>query len=155
MSDETFNIIINRLKEEKINVKRFILHINGEPLLDAKLFDRIDHLHNIFPSSNIRFTSNFSMASDDIIEKILHSPLNAITISISAMDSDEYYSITKLLYDRIMTNIGKFMPRKKELNSPITVNFSIVARRDNIDKVEKFKEKYATIGNVRIIHLGE
>ena len=86
MTDETFNTIIRRLREEKINVRRFDLHVNGEPLLDEKLFDRIDHLHNFFPSSYIRFASNFSMATDDIIEKILRSPLNEITISINAMD---------------------------------------------------------------------
>lgn len=155
MSDETFNTIIRRLEEEKINVKKFVLHINGEPLLDEKLFNRIDQLHNVFPSSQIRFTSNFSMASDDMIEKILHSSLNEITISINAMDSDEYYSIMKLSYDKTMENIEKFMQRKQELSSPIQVTFSIVARKDNIDTVEKFKEQYGTIGNVRVIHLGE
>lgn len=71
------------------------------------------------------------------------------------MDSDEYYSIMKLSYDKTLKNMEKFLQRREELSSPITVNFSIVARRDNIDTVEKFKEKYATIGNVRIIHLGE
>lgn len=155
MSDETFNTIVRRLREEKISVIRFDMHNNGEPLFDEKLFDRIECLRSFFPSSYIRFASNFSMASDEIIEKILRSPLDEVTISINAMDSDEYYSIMKLPYEKTMENIERFMRRKQELNSPITVVFSIVAREDNKDVVEKFKEKYETMGKVRTMYLGE
>lgn len=155
MSDEIFNIIIRRLQEENINVDQFILHINGEPLLDRKIFERVEKLRECFPACHIRFTTNFSMADDACIEKILNSSINEITISLNAMDSDEYYSIMKLLYDNTIRNIDKFMNRKLELDSPIIVNFSIVARSDNRETVEKFKDKYSSIGNIRVIYLGE
>ena len=48
MDMEVFEKIISRIKDEKIKVKRFILHLNGEPLTDPLIFDRVDLLKKRF-----------------------------------------------------------------------------------------------------------
>ena len=50
MTQEVFTSILRVIKEERIPVKRFILHLNGEPLTDKNLIDRIRTIQQEFPS---------------------------------------------------------------------------------------------------------
>lgn len=155
MSDEDFLLIIKKIKEERISVMRFILHINGEPLTDTKIFDRVRLLKKEFPNAAVRFTTNFSLANEEKIDEILACGLDEITISLNSVDSNEYKEIMSLSYENTIHNIELLKKKIKEKKSNIVVNVSIVAREDNKECVKEFIEKWSKDFNVRVIKLGK
>lgn len=156
MSDEVFNKIINRLIKEKLEVEAFILHLNGEPLIDKKIFHRVNVLKEKFPNAQIRFTSNFALANRDIIDELLNSNLDELTISLNSIDKDEYTRIMKINdYDKTLSNVDFLLNRKKELQSGLKINVSIVARPEDKEKVDKFKKTWNNKANVRVMKLGK
>jgi MoaA/NifB/PqqE/SkfB family radical SAM enzyme len=156
MNDETFNLILQRILGEKIKVKTFILHLNGEPLTDPNICSRIKEIKKNFPKSHVRFTSNFNLSNTKIIEELLYSGLDEITISLNSINETEYKEIMGGLdYNRTLGNIDLLFKIMDDLKKNIIVNFSIVVREDNADMVEAFTKKYESRGNIRKIKLGQ
>lgn len=46
MSNEVFETILKKIKQEHLKIEAFALHLNGEPLTDQKIFDRIERIKN-------------------------------------------------------------------------------------------------------------
>lgn len=156
MSDEVFEKILDRIEEEKINVATFILHLNGEPLIDSKIFDRIQRIKNRFPKGiKVRFTTNFSLADAEIIEKIFECGLDEITCSLNSIDAEEYEDIMGLKYDKTINNIMHLLAAKEEKKSNLKINLSIVETKDNKSEVEVFRKRYGDKANIRVMQLGE
>jgi sulfatase maturation enzyme AslB (radical SAM superfamily) len=59
MTDDIFNLIIERVRSEDIHPPIFVLYQSGEPLTDRKLLDKVRLLKAQFPSSKVSFTTNF------------------------------------------------------------------------------------------------
>src|SRR3990172_10974000 len=59
MKDKTFSLIVKKLKDEKINPLAFILNGFGDPLTDRAIFERVKTIKKEFPSSAVKFYSNF------------------------------------------------------------------------------------------------
>ena len=155
MSDEVFSKIIERIKEEKINVSTFILHLNGEPLTDKKIFERIKYIRSEFAEDiKIRFTSNFSLANDQVIKEIFESGLDEITCSLNAINEKDYKDITGLDYKKTIENINKLLDYKKNENRKLDITFSIVKTPNNTREVERFKELYSDKVKVRVMEVG-
>lgn len=156
MSDEVFEKILDRIEEEKINVTTFILHLNGEPLIDSKIFDRIRTIKDRFPKgTRVRFTTNFSLADTEIIEKIFECGLDEITCSLNSIDAEEYKDIMGLEYDKTINNIKHLLQSKEEKKSNLKINLSIVETKDNKNEVELFRKMYGDKANIRVMQLGE
>ena len=73
MTDEIFNLIIKRAKDEKLKIERFILHLNGEPLTDKKLAKRIK-IQKQELCKNCSFSQRRSLYSHNT--KTFHSDVN-------------------------------------------------------------------------------
>jgi len=155
MDDETFEIIIKRIKQEKINVKQFRLHLCGEPLTDSKLFARIKNLKKTFPKSQVLFTSNFCLARDNVIRELIDSGLDSLTISLNTVDENEYKEIMGLDFATTMHNIDSLFRIMDETEKKIKVSFSIVVKDDTSLAVKAFYDKYDAYGDVRSIRLGQ
>lgn len=155
MTDQTFNLIIKRIKDEKINVKQFILHLNGEPLLDKKIVSRIKKLKENFPFVPIRFTTNLQLANEKLLSELLEAKLDEITVSINSLDPIEYNKIMGLDLNVTLNNLNLLLKLKDELKSNIKINVSIVSNIDNDDMVSNFKNRFENIANIRIIKLGQ
>jgi radical SAM protein with 4Fe4S-binding SPASM domain len=87
MSDETFRLII--LDAKKLKVKEIHLQNFGEPLVDKKIFERINHIKQTTDMKVIIFT-NGSLLTDDNIKKLIDSDLDEIKISFDGF-SKEYF----------------------------------------------------------------
>jgi MoaA/NifB/PqqE/SkfB family radical SAM enzyme len=154
MSKEVFEKIIYRIKQENIAVSEFILHINGEPLIDAELFQRIKKLKHEFPNSRVRFTTNFALANEKIIDEIFESGLDGIMCSLNSVNAMTYNEIMGLDYQHTLDNINKLLCKKEENNSNLEIGLSIVSNQDNKEETEKFKELYKDKVDIRVMKLG-
>ena len=156
MSNKVFDLILNKLKKEKIQVNIFALHLNGEPLLDKKIFKRITKIKRKFKQSKVRFTTNFYLANKEIIQKLLASKLDEITISVNTTNPEDYTKIMGLAdYNRTLNNISLLIKEKNKSNSNLKVNLSIVETAINTNEVVNFKNIWKDKANIRVIKLGQ
>lgn len=154
MEMETFTTILDKLTEERIPVQRFALHINGEPLSDPHIVERVKLCKERFPGAEVRFTSNFSLANDKIMTDLLEAGLGCITISLNTLDSDEYYKTMGLRYEKTYKNVEDFLSLKRKLNSKIKVIISLVTENPDDPDIAGFKKKYKGDAEVRVMKLG-
>lgn len=155
MKSDVFEKIIGRIKDENIKVSKFILCLNGEPLTDQQLFERIKRLKLEFTEAQVEFTSNFSLADRETVDKIFDSGLDKIVCSLNSVDAVEYKEIMGIDYAVTIGNIEYLLKRKKETNSKIEIYFSIVQTSNNEDEVNKFKERFEKDAQIRVIKLGQ
>lgn len=155
MTQEIFEKIIDRIKSENISVSKFILCLNGEPLMDKELFKRIRRLKAEFPDAFVEFTSNFALADIDVINNIFDSRLDRIICSLNSIDAVEYRKIMNLDFENTINNIKCLLKAKKELDSKLEVCLSIVETEDNSGEIEKFKELFDTQADIRVLKLGQ
>lgn len=154
MSDEIFNKIIERIKQEKLDIERFILHLNGEPLTDKKLPERIKKLKQEFPSAETRFTTNLCLANRENLTDIINSGIDKIVVSLNSIDEKEYKQIMDLELEHTLDNLALLFELKDSLNKNLKIYISIVSRPDNQEMVETFKQKWADKAEIRVIKLG-
>lgn len=156
MSDDIFSCILSRIEIEKIPVERFILHLNGEPFTDRKLCLRIKEIKKRFNDIPVWFTTNFALPDHQMIDDLLASGADQVTISLNTVDKDEYYDITGGLdFDRTMSNLDYLLfSLHDNNNSKMKVKLSIVDT-GNPDKVKAFRKRFEKLAEIRVIHLGE
>ncbi len=154
MTDELFDLIIRRIQEEKIHVEKFILHLNGEPMTDIKLVKRIIKLKKEFTGVPVWFTTNFSLANESLIEELICSGIDTITVSINSVDKEQYYKIMGLDLDKTLYNLHYLLKANSQHGTPIQVRVSIVDT-GNKEALEEFETMFSEKCDIRIIHLGQ
>ncbi|MDD3415217.1 MAG: radical SAM protein [Lachnospiraceae bacterium] len=140
MTESTFEKIVKRLKEEKIYPLNFRLHCLGEPLLDPQLFRKVRRLKEEFPLSKVGYTTNFSVANKKIVDEIIESGQDYITISLNSVNADEYKKIMGLDFERTIANVQLLLDRIKRTESNLEIVVSAVIEKD--DEIGQFKEMW-------------
>lgn len=153
MTDEIFDLIIERLIKEEISIERFILHLNGEPFTDKELVERIEILKNRFMGTPVWFTTNFSLPDKETIDRLLGSGTDQITISLNTVEKQKYHEIMGLDFERTMKNIEYLIQKNQNITNPMKIRFSIVDYGDK-EEIEKFLQKYSDMAEIRVIQLG-
>lgn len=154
MTDAVFEKILARIREADLRIGQFVLHLNGEPLTDPALFSRVRRLKAEFPGASVRFTTNFSLATEEEIEQILDCGLDEIICSLNSVDPQKYREIMGLEYERTVGNIERLLARKRERNSPLGVTLSIVAAEEDAEQVAAFRERWRGV-QIRVMKLGK
>ncbi len=154
MSDRVFQQIVTRIKEERIEVERFILHLNGEPFTDPKLIDRICLLKEEFEDVPVWFTTNFNLPDEKKIGELVDSDVDQVTISVNSMDATLYQELTGMNYERTLKNIECLVTMIQQKKSNLKVRLSIVDY-GNDQEIKDFKDAYSGLFDVRIIKMGE
>src|SRR5690606_26126302 len=66
------------------NIKRVFLNDFGEPFLYTDIFDVIEEVHRICPRAKLSLTTNGTLFTEHIINRILQSHLSEIAVSLDA-----------------------------------------------------------------------
>jgi radical SAM protein with 4Fe4S-binding SPASM domain len=125
MSEETFDLIVKRLKEDKIEPLAFVLNGFGEPLIDARIIKRVNALKKEFPKSVLKFYSNFQLANDAIVKEIVLSGLDEINVSFNGFDKDSYEKTMGINYERTLENINKLIKERNKNNKNLKIRLSM------------------------------
>jgi len=143
MGMDVFNKLVERLKEEKVTLRFVNLTGTGEPLLDKNIFKKIKILKKEFPEANLFLPTNFSLATKEVIEKLIDSGLDTITISLNADNAADYKKLMGLDFDKTVSNIENLIKIKKERNSKMVIMLTIVVNDINAENVKGFYEKWS------------
>lgn len=116
MSDELFEKIVQDLKQIPVNISYAISPFKvNEPLLDAKIFSRIDHLATELPNAHFWFTSNLSLATPSKLEQLSKIPrLGYVWVSLNSLQEDEYYQWMGLSLPQTVQNIKNLLQLNRE-----------------------------------------
>ena len=142
MTMEIFNKIVERIKEENIRPQFFNLTGTGEPLVDRELFKKIAILKNNFPEVTVFFPSNFALADESIIKKIVSSPLDNISISLNASNPRDYRKIMKLDYKRTIDNLKKLIKYRNKVKSKLKISLTVALSPSNKNSVKDILKKW-------------
>ncbi len=151
MPDSVFHTALRRIMDERINPPFIDLFDIGEPLIDRVIFDRVRQVKKHFPSSLVRFTTNFNLANDTVINDLLSSGLDSLHISINAARPETYLKIMQLDYYQTVGNIERLLERCKALNSPLNICVSMVISQENRGEEKEFIRQWGNrVNNVFI-----
>ena len=140
MSDDTFNTIIRRVLEEHIIPTGFCMHLNGEPLLDKKIVERINCIGDSFPGVTIEMTTNFKLANEYIIKQLLNSKLSTLRISLNAADEENYQKRMHLTdFNGTLENVRRALIINNSLEQKKKIIVSIVENHSNKSQVDSLK----------------
>jgi radical SAM protein with 4Fe4S-binding SPASM domain len=112
----------------------------GEPLMYPKIFEVIEQVHETSPSAVISITSNGTMFSDVIIQKILSSSLSEICVSLDAGTKMTFDRIRKgANFNRVIEGTRRLVAARTEHNRRLPVVLTnFVLLRSNISELPDY-----------------
>jgi len=136
MSDELFDKIVGDLKQIPYDRPLAISPSKvNEPLLDKKIFDRIDQLAEALPNATFWFTTNLSLATPDVLEQLAQVPrLGYIWVSLHSLQEDEYHQWTGLSLKKTVQNVKRLLQLNREKQFTPTIFLGRVKDNSPHDK---------------------
>ena len=138
MSDELYRKVIREAVD--IGVKKAILSVYGEPLMDAKFPQRA----SLAAEAGVRFSfyTNAGLLNDAISNELLRLPnFSSVNFSINGFSKETYEEImVGLDRDSVYNNVMNFLRLKKKLNSDVFVGISFVLFNRNMHEMNQIKE---------------
>jgi radical SAM protein with 4Fe4S-binding SPASM domain len=119
----------------------------GEPLLDVKIFDRIQACQDHGISSLI--STNGTLLDEQAALKLLRTPLKHITLSFdgSTKESFEFYR-KGAKFERVQENFVRFAQLKQQHRPDITVVVQMVRMEKNWHEVDAFERFWRAVPGV-------
>jgi len=146
MEDGVYKKIIDECALYK--PKRVALLLMNEPLLDRKLPERIAYAKDkLGKETEVTITSNGSILTPKIVNRLIDSGLDRIKISIQGLTKDTYEKIMGLSYERtfggihLLSNILK----ERKAHRPKVV-LSMVNVGHNEDEIRRYKHYWRKKG---------
>ena len=145
MSLELFKDIIDEIEG---NIEAVTLASRGEPLLNPKINEMLQHCGDKFLA--LKLNTNASMLNEEKIHSILSSGLNTIVFSIDAADKKNYEKIrVNGNFEKVLENIENFYLIKKKHYSKNKIITRIsgvkINEEQGIDDMKKQWKKYADV----------
>jgi len=151
MTDEIFTRLVNESGE---SAEHMMLIGLGEPLLDPKIFDRIEYCERHRVSTLL--STNGTLLDDAAIDRLLSSPLAHITLSFdgSTKESFEYYR-KGARFEKVRENFVRFARRKHELRAAVQVVVQMVRMERNAGEVNDFMRFWSAVPGVDQVRIKE
>ncbi|MEO8659778.1 MAG: radical SAM protein [Bryobacteraceae bacterium] len=151
MTDEVFNRLVS---ESGRSAEHMMLIGLGEPLLDAKIFDRIEFCERHQVSSLL--STNGTLLDEEAADRLLRTPLSHVTLSFdgSTRESFEYYR-KGARFDRVRDNFVRFARMKHERGVKVQVVVQMVRMERNASEVEEFTRFWSAVPGVDEVRIKE
>jgi pyruvate-formate lyase-activating enzyme len=125
MSDALFHQIVSDLRQIPSQIPFDISPFKvNEPLLDAQIFERMRYLTEQLPNAVLTFTSNFSLANEEAIERLSEIPrIDGLWVSLNSLEPEEYQQWMGLPLERTVRNVCHLLEvnRRKPFVSQIAL----------------------------------
>lgn len=141
MSMQTYEKIINQLKEFPEKVKMLSLTGQGEPLLNQNIAEMVKIAKESNVAERIEIISNAALLTPKLSDALIEAGLGTLRISIQGLSSKKYSEVcgANIDFDELIENIRYFYKNKKETN--LFVKIMDVALEEGEDS--KFYELFS------------
>jgi radical SAM protein with 4Fe4S-binding SPASM domain len=144
MNDEIFQNLVTGAGQ---SAEHMMLIGLGEPLLDPKIFDRVEYCakHNI----STLLSTNGTLLDEDAAKKLLATSLEHVTLSFdgSTKESFEFYR-KGARFERVRDNFLRFARLKHERKSGVQIVVQMVRMERNWDEVDDFVRFWSAVPGV-------
>lgn len=142
MSDETFELIFEQLKQFKQPLKCISFIGTGEPLLHKKLPEMIARIKKAHLAERVLLVTNGTLLEKSLVEKLMNAGIDTIKISINGLNAEDYYVNCgiKLDFEKFMNNLVYLYENKGMCEILIKTLTSVVGNRE-----EEFYELYGNV----------
>ncbi len=135
MSDKLFDTVSSQLRDN--GVKQITLQFYGEPLLDKKIFSRIEVLEKY--KMSVCINTNASLLDQHNGRNLIETGLDRLNISFDGYSRETYNKIRiNLDYDKVINNIREFIALKKKLGAGPKTKITFVCLKENIAEIKPF-----------------
>lgn len=140
MSWELYTKIIDDicLFEDKVKVIR--LYKDGEPLLNPRFADMVRYAKESGCCDRVDTTTNASLLTKELGQKIIDSKLDRINISIEGVNAHQYkdFSNYTIDYGQLVDNIKYFYEHKTNTEMIVKINGDILTEEQKQEFVDTF-----------------
>ncbi len=151
MTDEVFERLVAQTGR---TAEHMMLIGLGEPLLDPKIFERIEYCarHNI----STLLSTNGTLLDEAAAARLLSTPLEHVTLSFdgSTKESFEFYR-KGARFERVRDNFVRFCRMKKERRSPMQVVVQMVRMERNAAEAADFIRFWSGVPGVDQVRIKE
>src|SRR6266571_996275 len=151
MTDEIFQ----RLVQESGSTAEHMMLIGlGEPFMDPKIFERIEHCerHNI----STLLSTNGTFLDERMAERLLATPLQHITLSFDGATKESFEFYRKgARFEKVRDNFVRFAGMKKERGSRMQIVVQMVRMERNAGEVDDFMRFWSAVPGVDQVRIKE
>lgn len=145
MTDQLFDKLAVEIIEHRTCVEKVMLYLDGEPLIDNKLPQRIKILKD-GDIKKVNIASNAGLLDHEMAEKIITAGLDEIYITIDSLKKDVYESIRLgLKFNTVYKNILHFVELRNKLNSKLIIRIQMILQKSNYNEGESFLKHWSKI----------
>ena len=143
MSFELFQKIVEDMCEFENKIKVLRLYKDGEPLLNPHFADMIAYAKKMDACERVDTTTNASLLTHDLSDRIIDAGLDRINISIEGVNAAQYqeFSGYMLDYDKLVNEIAYFYKNRKQCEMIVKIN------GDTLTEEQK-QQFYDTFGDI-------
>ena len=142
MSDALFDKIANDLSQYKDHIEKVALYLDGEPLLDKGLPEKIQKLKKA-GIKKINIATNASLLNKEKAIQIIDAGLDEIFIAIDSLKKEVYESIrVGLKFEKVYQNIMDFILTRNKLNPNLVIRIQMILQELNINEAGDFKKHW-------------
>jgi MoaA/NifB/PqqE/SkfB family radical SAM enzyme len=126
----------------------------GEPLLDPKIFDRIEYCERHGISTLL--STNGVLLDEATAEKLLATPLAHVTLSFDGASKESFEMYRKgAKFDRVRANFVRFATLKDQKKVKMQIVVQMVRMQNNAHEVDEFKRFWSTVPGVDQVRIKE
>jgi radical SAM protein with 4Fe4S-binding SPASM domain len=144
MAEEIFRRLVD---EAGSSAEHMMLIGLGEPLLDPKIFDRIEYCERHGISTLL--STNGTLLDQEMADRLLRSRLTHLTLSFDGASAETFEFYRKgARFERVRDNFVRFARMKRERGAPVQVVVQMVRLERNAHEVDEFMRFWSAVPGV-------
>ena len=151
MSDEIFTRLVG---ESGHSAEHMMLIGLGEPFLDPKIFERIEHCarHGI----STLLSTNGTLLDERVADRLLRTRLEHVTLSFDGAKKESFEFYRKgARFEKVRDNFIRFCRMKHERRAQVQVVVQMVRMERNASEVEDFTRFWSAVPGVDQVRIKE
>lgn len=138
MAPEVFDKILREMTPFGQWINQVALFLNGEPLIDKHLEERIRVLKDIGVKF-VMFTCNASLMTEARAESILRAGIDGVDFSVDGATAETFEAIRKRLkFDECIANIETFIRVRNRLHPNARIRIRMTVQEKNAGEFEQY-----------------
>ncbi len=131
---------------KKFKVPAIIIGLGSEVLMYKGIKDVVKKVMEA-KFLDVIFSTNATLLNEEMSKFLIESGVTRVVISLDAAKNETYKIIrSKDELEKVETNVKRLVELKKEYNTKLpVVRLSFVVQKENINEIQKFKEKWSDV----------
>ncbi len=151
MTDEIFERLVGQAGG---TAEHMMLIGLGEPFMDPKIFERIEHCHRHNISTLL--STNGTFLDEATSRRLLATGLDHITLSFDGATKESFEFYRKgAKFEKVRDNFARFAGLKRQLGAPTQVVVQMVRMQRNRGEVEDFRRFWEAVPGIDQVRIKE